>query len=218
MINHQKAKYMKSPVIILALVAGLALTGTLKAQDQAKKVLDDVSTQLSSFKTIHADFSFTLQNKEADISDTFEGNLVIEGKKFRLSMMGMLILCDGTKIWNYSEEMNEANILDPDESDFFNPTQIFTLYQQDFKLETMNHDGSVYDIKLTPEKDDQEYSHIVLKVDSKKKLIIGATYYGTDGNTYIIKISNTIPDIPLDDRFFIFDKSKYPGVVIYDMR
>lgn len=209
---------MKRASYLLVIIMISGSINTALGQDQARSILDEVSKVFSSYKTIQADFSFTLSNQEADIEDTFEGKLVLEGNKYRLSMMGILIMCNGKMVWNYVEDLNEASILDPADSDLFNPTQIFNLYKENFKLETLEKKGSVYDIQLNPETDDMEYTHIILKVDLDKKRILGASYFGLDGNTYKIKISNTLTNVQVDDRFFTFDAEKYPGVEVFDMR
>lgn len=209
---------MKKLRFIILLLTCTGISGTIIAQDKTRAILDEVSTQLLSYSSLQADFSFSLINEEADIADTFEGTMVMQGQKFRLSIMGMLALCDGHKLWNYSEDLNEATILDPEESDFFNPINIFTLYKEDFAMKTVSSKGSVHTIELLPNTENKEYTRIVLLVDQAKKLIREISYYGTDGNKYIIKITNIIPDIKVDDRFFMFDASKYPGVTVYDMR
>jgi len=209
---------MKRAIYIFVVVMLASVASISNAQDQAKAILDEVSTALAAYNTLQADFTFTLSNEEADIEDSFEGNLVLQGNKYRLSIMGLLILCDGERLWNFVEEMNEVSILDPDENEIFNPTNIFNLYKKDFDLETVNKQGSEYQIKLTPHTEDQEFSHIILAVDKVKKRILGASYFGADGNTYKMKISNILTDVQVDDRFFIFDPEKYPGVDVFDMR
>ncbi|MCK5821799.1 MAG: outer membrane lipoprotein carrier protein LolA [Bacteroidales bacterium] len=203
---------------IIIILTCIGFSTIASGQDKSRSILDEVSTQLLAYTTLQADFSFSLINEEADISDTFEGNLVMQGEKFRLSVMGVLALCDGNSLWNYSAELNEATILDPEESDFFNPINIFTLYQQDFELKTINSKGSVHTIELLPKTKNEEYTRIIIIVDNAKKLIRDVTYFGSDGNKYVIHISNVIPNIQIDDRFFIFDTSKHPGVTVYDMR
>ena len=215
MTTFQNAFKMKTKLIVTLLFIG---TWSISAQQEARQILDEVSKTLTGYNSLQADFSFTLSNPDAGIEDTFEGNLVIQGQKFRLKMMGMLIFCDGEKLWNYSEDLNEATLSDPDESEFFDPTEVFTLYQKDFDLKIVKQSGTVYDILLTPQKADQEYKKIIISLDKSKKTILGATYYGTDDNNYILKIKNTIPNIQVDDRFFIFDTKKYPGSTVYDMR
>lgn len=209
---------MNKAKAISILVICLVLSLTSMGQDQSRKILDEVSTHLLAYSTLQADFSFSLINEEADIADTYEGNLVMQGEKFRISLMGVLAMCNGEKMWNYSEELNEATIVDPDESDFFNPVNIFTLYKKDFNLKTLSSKGAVHTIQLTPMEEQDEFSKIEITVDQQKKIIREVTYFGSDGNKYIITITNIIPDIQVDDRFFNFDISKYPGVSVYDMR
>ncbi len=209
---------MKKTIYTFLFLSGLMLSASAFAQDKARAILDEVSSQLLAYSSLQADFSFSLINEEADISDTFEGNLVMQGEKFRLSMMGILALCNGEMLWNYSEELNEASILDPDESDFFNPINIFTLYKENFALKTLKSQSSIHTIELLPLTENDEYTKIILIVDQAKKLIREVTYYGADDNMYVIKITNVIPEIQVDDRFFMFDKSKYPGATVYDMR
>lgn len=188
------------------------------AQDKSRSLLDDVSTKLLSYNSLQADFSFSLVNEEADIYDTYKGSLVMQAEKFRLKMMGVIAMCNGDKMWNYSEDMNEATIVDPDESEFFNPVNIFTLYKENFKLKTISSKGSIHTIELMPTDDTEEYTRILITIDHAKSLINEVTYFGADDNKYIIKITNVIPNIQVDDRFFTFDATKYPGVSVYDMR
>ncbi|MCD6347563.1 MAG: outer membrane lipoprotein carrier protein LolA [Bacteroidales bacterium] len=210
-------KVKKISLILYILTLGV-ITQELSAQDNPREVLDQVSTHLLGFSALQADFSFTLNNDEADISDTYKGSLVMQGDKFRLSMMGILAMCNGEMMWNYTKEMNEATILDPEESEFFNPTNIFTLYKKDFKLKTIHKQTDSQIIELIPSTENDDYTRILITIDLAKKLIREVKYFGTDGNHYIIRITNVIPNIQVDDRFFTFDASKYPGVEVFDMR
>lgn len=191
---------------------------SVSAQNDAGKILDKVSSALQSNDVIQADFSFTLENKDADIYDTYEGSLVMQGEKFRLSLMGMLVLSDGKSMWVYMEEFNEANIMDPSESEFFNPKSIFNIYKEDFNLKYLKKENGLHTIELVPLEENENYSLLILKTDPVKNQIKEVFYKGLDGNNYIIKIKNMLTDIQIDDRFFTFDKSKFPGVEIYDMR
>jgi len=190
----------------------------LRAQDNAGAILDKVSSTMQSYSTVQADFSFTLENKEADIFDSYEGSLVMEGEKYRLSLMSMLIFCDAKTMWIYNEDFNEANIMDPSDSEFFNPKNIFSIYKEDFNLRLLNKDNGLNEIELTPIEENDNYKLLIIKSDQKNNQIKEVFYEGLDGNNYIVKIKNMMTDIQVDDRFFTFDKAKYPGVEVYDMR
>jgi len=209
---------MKMKYCYLALMVFLTFAAAGHAQEDPGAVLDKVSEVLKSYNNVRADFSFTLENKESDIYDEQEGSLVMQGEKYRLSLMGMLAFCDGKTLWIYTEEFNEANILDPDESDFFNPESVFNIYHKDFKLKYLGKMNGLHEVELRPIEENDNYSMIVIKSDPLKNQIKEVFYEGLDGNNYIIKIKSLLTDIQLDDRFFIFDKSKYPGVEVYDLR
>ena len=206
---------MKKYIISVLIVLG---TITVYAQKDPGAVLDKVSSTLQSYEAVQADFYFSLENKEADIFDSYEGSLVMHGEKYRLSLMGMLAISDGKAMWVYMEEFNEANIMDPSESEFFNPKSIFSIYKDDFNLKYLGKEDNLDKIELVPKEENDSYKLLILKTDPSKNQIKEVFYKGLDGNNYIIKIKNMLTDIQLDDRFFIFDKSKYPGVEIYDMR
>jgi outer membrane lipoprotein-sorting protein len=203
----------------IALLSGMIITGAgLIAQDQAGSILDKVSKELQSHEIIQADFSFSLENKEFDIFDSYDGSLLMQADKYRLSIMGMLVISNGDMMWVYTEEFNEVNIMDPDESEFFNPQSIFNIYKEDFKLEYLGKADGMENIKLVPLEDNSNYSHLLLKTDATTFRIREVRYEGLDGNNYIIKIKDFLTDVKVDDSFFIFDKSKYPGVEIFDLR
>ncbi len=197
-------------LIILSVFAG-------KAQTDPGAILDKVSAELKSHTTIQADFSFSLENIDADIYDTYDGSLVMQSEKFRLSLMGMLAFSDGKTMWVYMEEFNEANIMDPSDSEFFNPKNIFNIYKGDFKLKYLAKENGLHKIELIPLEENENYKLLILKTDPVKNHIKEVFYEGLDGNNYIIKIKTMLTDIQVDDRFFIFDKSLYPGVEVYDM-
>ncbi len=206
---------MKYIFLQLTLILGMLAAN---AQSDPGAILDKVSSTLQSYEAIQADFSFSLENKEADIHDKYEGSLVMQGEKFRLSLMGMLAISDGKTMWVYMEEFNEANIMDPSDSDFFNPKSIFSIYKDDFNLKYLGKENGKDKIELIPKEENDNYKLLILQTDPTKNQINEVFYEGLDGNNYIIKIKNMLTSIQLDDRFFIFDKTKYPGVEIYDMR
>ena len=60
---------------------------TVNAQDQkAKKILDKVSQKTRSYKTISADFIFTMENKEMDIHEKNKGSIKLKGQKYVVNL------------------------------------------------------------------------------------------------------------------------------------
>jgi len=198
----------------------LFATLTLQAQNQAdtKSMMERVSKKLQSYTTLKTDFSFTLSNTEEKIDDTHDGSLFLNGSKYRLNIMGILALCNGETLWTINEELKEANIIDPDDNEMFNPKSIFTLYEKNFRYEPVSVAGDRVIVDLFPVDKDESYSRIRMEVFKSKDQIDRVTYYSKDGNQYVIKIKSFSSNIPADDRMFVFDAKQFPGVKVFDMR
>jgi len=204
----------------IILFSVIILPFALHGQDQAetKTLMDRVSKKLQSYTTVKAEFSFTLSNPEEKIDDTHDGSLLLNGSKYRLNIMGILAICDGETLWTVNEELKEANIIDPDENEMFNPKSIFTLYEKNFKYEPVAVAGDKITVDLFPTGKDETYSRIRMDILKSKDQIDRVVYYSKDGNQYIIKIKSFSSNIPADERMFVFDAKQFPGVKVFDMR
>ena len=62
------------------------LAGTVQAQQdaKAKAVLDKLSQTTKSYKSVQIDFSFTLENKAANVKETNDGSVAMKGKSYFL--------------------------------------------------------------------------------------------------------------------------------------
>jgi outer membrane lipoprotein-sorting protein len=180
--------------------------------------MDRVSKKLQSYTTVKADFTFTLSNPDEKINDTHEGSLFLNGAKYRLKIMGILALCDGKTLWTVNEELKEANIIDPDENEMFNPKSIFTLYEKNFRYEPVTIAGDRVTVDLFPTDKDENYTKIRMDIFKSKDQIDRVIYFAKDGNQYIINIKAFSANIPADERMFTFDSKQFPGVKVFDMR
>ena len=72
-------------------------------------------------------------------------------------------------------------------------------------------------VDLTPKTAQSFYRIRVYIVKSSLK-ITKVSIYEKDNTIYNYHIEQFKNDIPLDDKLFVFDKAKYPGVEVNDMR
>ncbi len=191
---------------------------------KAKEILDKVSTKTKSYKTISADFTFSMENLQEDISETNEGTILIKGDKYKVSLMGVDTYYDGKAIYTYMKEAEEVNITEPDPEDeeTLNPATIFTIYETGFKYkyigEKTENGKTFYEIDLYPENRDKPYSRIKLKILKDDLQLYSLRQVGKDGNNYTVVVKSMKTNIPLDDSIFVFDPSKHPDVDVIDMR
>ncbi len=140
----------------LALVLTIFLSSAFVNTDKAaSQILDKVSKNYKSYKTIKASFKIKIFNKQDKSSQSEKGTLYVKGKKFRVEMDGQEIYCDGKTMWTFLKDANEVQIsnYNPKSSDI-NPSEIFTVYEKGFlsKFIGEGKKGTVVteQIELTP--------------------------------------------------------------------
>ena len=213
--------------LVFAMVAFLLATNLMAQQDaKAKEILDKLSLTTRSYKSIQIEFSFTLENKKNNINQTNEGEVVLKGKSYRLHMpvFSMEIFCDGTTTWSYLTEAKECNIsgVEQEKEGTLNPANIFTIYEKGFNFSYIGEENfsgkTVQVLDLFPVDKSKEFVKVRLYVDKAKSQIAKAQTFNKDGNTYVLVLKSMKTNVELKDDYFKFDKTKYPGVEMNDMR
>ncbi|MNY31835.1 lipoprotein chaperone [compost metagenome] len=64
----------------------------------------------------------------------------------------------------------------------------------------------------------KQFSKIELSVDKKQKQLKQIKIFDKNGNRYTYKVKTFVQNPKVDDAFFAFDKKKYPGVEVVDLR
>jgi outer membrane lipoprotein-sorting protein len=218
---------MKNLFSILFTLIGLQLMAQqAPSPEKAKKILDEVSAKTKSYSTINASFSYSLENKASKVNEKQSGTLVLKGQKFKLSLANQEVISDGKTVWVYMKESNEVQIKTVEdfnsESDI-NPTKIFTVYEQGFKFDYVKEAttngktlATVDLLPLDPKK--KNYSRVRLEIDKTTKQIVSTKSFGKDGNVYTLNVSKFATNANFEDKQFTFDKAKFPGVEVVDLR
>ncbi len=213
--------------LIFAMVAFLLATNLMAQQDpKAKEILDKLSLTTRSYKSIQIEFSFTLENKKNNVNQTNEGEVVLKGKSYRLHIpvFSMERFCDGITTWSYLTEAKECNIsgVEEEKEGALNPANIFTIYEKGFNFSYVGEENftgkTVQVLDLFPVDKSREFVKVRLYIDKAKSQIAKAQTFNKDGNTYVLVLKSMKTNVELKDDFFKFDKTKYPGVEMNDMR
>jgi len=148
----------------------LTLNGIAQGSKDASLLIDKISKRYKKFKSIKADFTYSIESKAEKINEKQKGNIVIKGNKFRLDIAGQTIICDNKTQWTYSKEINEVNIqhYKPKEG-IMKLDDIFTMYNKGFvsKIgETVKELGrELTIIELAPKDKKKNYFKIKLYVE-----------------------------------------------------
>ncbi len=189
---------------------------------KAIALLDEVSAKTKSYKSIRADFSYKMENKQAKVNEEKTGTLTLSGDKYRLKTAGQEVICDGKLIWTYMIESNEVQINDLDnKDDALTPSKLLSSYNANYKSKILkdkpSKDPNEVTIELIPNVI-KNFTKAILVVDKIKKQVKSFMLFDKSGNTFTYKITRYQTDLPLNTAEFTFDKSKFPGVEINDMR
>jgi outer membrane lipoprotein-sorting protein len=204
----------------------MAILAMAKQDEKAKEILDKVSEKTRSFKSVSADFIFSMKNEEIEIDESNQGTIKIKGKKYCVSLpdVGMQMISDGTTLWNYMKDGNQVTIsnLEDAGNDLMDPSSLFTIYEQGFNSkfveEKKNGSKTVYVIDLFPDTDEHGVSKITILIDKSNLMIQSAVLHEIGGNLYSIEVKRIATNQNLSDTEFIFDASKYDDIEEIDLR
>jgi outer membrane lipoprotein carrier protein len=192
-------------------------------QNDAEKLIERISKRYKAFKTIKADFVYTIENKQQKSIEKQKGNILVKGNKFRLDIANQLIICDNKTIWTYSREVNEVQINNytPKEG-AIRMDDIFTMYGKGFIYKTLEtkKEGNkeIVMMELTPKDKKKKFFKIKLTVDKTNQTILNSQVFEKTGTIHNYSVTNQVPNIKFEDNQFVFDVKKYPGVEVIDLR
>jgi outer membrane lipoprotein-sorting protein len=201
-----------------------ATKGSGKSDPEAKKVLDAVSAKFKTFKSVKATFTLKIENAAGKVQGTKTGTVLMKGLKYRVSITGQDIFCDGSTIWTYDMAAKEVQVATLDNSSgSITPQKLFTnFYDKDFLFllnEDVKRNGKTFQVvELTPLDKTKPFFKVVLEVDKATKVIMSTRVFEKNGNRYLYAINNMATSSAIPDDSFVFNTKKYPGVEVIDLR
>jgi outer membrane lipoprotein-sorting protein len=208
-------------ITLLILLAATNVNG--QYDERAEKILSEVSKKYQDYKSFKASFTYSLESPTTGVNENFKGDILVKGNKFILKLGGQEIINNGVTQWTYLKEENEVNISDysPEEDDI-NPSKIYNIYKKGYKYllnEEVNENKALYDVvDLVPEDKSKQIFKIRIVILKKDKSIKSWKLFEKNGNRYTYTLTQFTPNIDVDDKLFTFDKSKYKGVTVVDLR
>ncbi|QDK77446.1 outer membrane lipoprotein carrier protein LolA [Spirosoma sp. KCTC 42546] len=213
---------MKKIALMLSLAFLVVLPALAQKDKRAQGILDAMSKQYKSLKSYQAAFTYT--SAGAGAKESYKGDLTVKNEKFRLVLGGQEVFTDGKVMSTYIKESNEVNVQDYDASGNgeLNPTQIYTIYKRGFDykfLKEQKQGGRTLEvIELTPNRPKSPIATIQISVDKVDKSVRNWLIINKDGKKTSYTITKFTPNVNTPDSYFVFDKSKYPGVEVVDLR
>lgn len=220
----KKNIYLFFSFLMISFVA-IAQNNSLGTNDpSAKNILDKVSAKFKTFKGVQSVFSLKVEDGKGKVQGNKKGTVFMKGQKYRVSITGQEIFCDGKNIWTYDKSSNEVTITKFDPStNTITPQKLFTnFYDKDFlyKLNGEKKEGgkTIQEIEMTPLDKSKSFHKVLVYVDKGAQTISGTKVLEKNGNKYTYTVSSLNSSAAINDDQFIFDKKNYPGVEEVDLR
>jgi len=191
---------------------------------EAKKVLDAVSAKFRTYTSPQASFTYKVENTQGKALSTKTGSVVMKGSKFKVAMDGLEIYSDGRTIWNYDKSANEVTVNNAGEGGGgMTPQKLFTnFYDKDFyyKMNGAKKEAgkNLVEIELTPTDKTRPFHKVYLLVDKATNTIYSAKFLEKSGGRYSYTVNTLKANSSSADASFVFNKNKYPGVEVVDLR
>ncbi len=195
-----------------------------KSDAEAKKVLDAVSSKFKGFKTVAAKFNLRIENAAGKVQGSKSGSVSMKGTKYRISVTGQEIFCDGKNVWTYDKGNNEVQITQFDASaSTITPQKLFTnFYDKDF-LYKLNGASKVsgktiQEVELTPIDKTKPFFKVLVNIDKNSQTITQTKVFEKNGNKYTYSVASLKTNVPVAENQFVFDQKSYKGVEVVDLR
>ena len=212
-------RLLRIALLLLLIVNQSNAQTDAKAQD----ILKGVSAKYRSYKSLSADFKLVITDQKNKKVENQSGSIVIRGTQFNLIMKDQSVMSDGKTTWTFLKESNEVQISETKtDANTITPTNIFTMYEKGFKSKFIsdkkNGLKSFQIIQLVPDDNKKAFFKIELSIDKKNKYVSEAKVFNKDGNIITYSIDKFNPNSKVADELFTFNKAKYPGVEVVDLR
>ena len=215
---------MKKISLLFGLLITMLTSFSQSNDPAAKKVLDAVSNKFKSYKAVQSTFTLQVEDAHGKIQGTKKGTVFMKGQRYRVNITGQEIYSDGKSVWTYDKAANEVTISNLDASaGTITPQKLFTnFYDKDF-LYKMNGEKkmgakTVQEIEMTPTDKSKPFHKVYVLVDKNAKTLFSTKVLEKGGNKYSYTVANLNTSTSMADNQFVFDKAKYPGVEVVDLR
>ncbi|WKD86400.1 Outer-membrane lipoprotein carrier protein [Polaribacter huanghezhanensis] len=206
-------------IYFLFLFIGIS-TSNFAQDNEAKKLLDEVSSTMTSYTNMEIAFTSSLSNEAAGIKEGDEppmkGNIILEGEKYNLNYIGNNFIFDGEKLYVINHDEKEIAINDGDfdtEDGFIYPSKLLTFYQDGytFKLgKTATVNGKeIQFVELTPIDSDSDIVKVELGIELKTKHIYKLVQTGANSSKTTFTITSLQSNQKLPKDTFVFNKKAY---------
>ena len=196
----------------------LIFSSMTKAQNSGEQYLDRVYKRVSEAPAVQISFSYRLQNKEAGVNQTTEGELYLSGIQYHLTLFGTTQLFDGEKTYTIIPDNEEVMIstYSSNNEGGLDPSSLFSFYKEGYRIELkeVTSENQAF-IQLFPIDSSSEISEIIAQVGLNTDQLISLSQIGLNETQTILVVESyqeLTAKIPAKTSF---NRAYYEGLGFY---
>lgn len=204
----------------IAIALALLISFSTVAQNSAKNLLNEVSAKIKSYENISIDFKYALKNTSENIDQETRGDVVMQGEKYRLNILGATRIFDGKTLYTISPDDEEVTISSDNSEDenTITPSKMLSFYEDGYTYTmdiVQNVNGrKIQYVKLSPIDTNSEIKQVLLGIDAQTKHIYNLIEVGKNGTKTTLTVNSFKTNEPISKSLFTFDENKYKDYYI----
>lgn len=208
-------------VLILYLIAP-QISMAQKSKNQAEKILSKAYEKIKSVPTLYMRFTYQRKNKKGELLNSENGKVYAAGNRYRLSLMEIIQIGDGEKIYTISSKDKEVTISSAEGiENILSPVQMLSNYIQTFNIEKSiqykkGAEKTLLFLKLTPKKE-SHVKELIIGLDPENKDLKEIHESENDNHITSILINEYVPGIIVSKTFLKFEEEDYPNYIITEI-
>ncbi len=209
----------KAILFFLLLLSPLNIFG--QKDQEAIKILDKFADNALKAPSVSMKFRLVNKNQSENTVDTLAGSVILSKDKYKLELPDNIIWFDGETSWSYLPAEQEVTITKANKKDNTfqsRPSLIFTMYKKDYKCRLIEEKSDSYVIDLYPEDIKNEILRVRLSIGKSLFNLISLEYKRRDGVIATLLVNEYNLNTQPEQGTFVFQKEKFKGVEINDMR
>ncbi len=214
---------MRSAIAGLALFAAIVLTAghpTAHAQD-AEAVFERLLAKYEAIDGLRAEFTQTMSSAYWDQEESFTGQLILQGDKYRVETGTEVLVVNGQETYVYRPQEQQVLINDVVEDEAsFTPSSFLLNYDERFDVRdvaVVTYNGAKhYRLNLEPKSADSFFRAATIWMRDSDDIITKLTVLDANETRMVFTLDNIELNPTLDSDTFMFTPPE--GVEIIDLR
>jgi len=209
-------KYTLSIFLFINSIFIISAQHNPNAEQVINKFTDSFRTQ-----AIRSEFTLKVSEKNAVNSQQISGTIVLRANRFFLETDELTVWFDGKTQWAYLKASNEVNITEPTEEELAatNPVAIISAFKSVSRIQFSKLKNQTnHIVELTPNNKKTDFSKVEIQLNKTSGNLHAISIAYKNGLKNELTFKNYQKNVAVNPGMFVFDKAKYKGAVMNDLR